>query len=73
MGGASGGCAASADEAQCDGAQQSMQPAGLAGGGGEGMVSWWGLARAVEAPALLRRRSCGRLEAAPTAAITARF
>ena len=63
----------SADKAWRESAQLSMQPAGLAGAGGEGVVSWWGLARAAEAPALLRRRSCGRLEAAPTAAITAQF
>ena len=70
MGGSLGG---SADEAWRESAQLSMQPAGLAGAGGEGVVSWWDLARAAEAPALLRRRSCGRLEAAPTAAITAQF
>ena len=68
-----GALSGSADAAKRDSVQQSMQPAGLAGGDGKGLVPWWGLAQAAEAPALLRRRSCGRLEAAPTAAITAQF
>ena len=75
MGGALGGGAAeAADAAKHDWAQHSMPPMGLAGDDGEGKGAWWGLARgAAEAPRLLRRRSCGRLEAAPAAAITARF